>query len=138
MGVNYLICRRASTRVLIPAMDVDGVRELAVHAAPPDALPWIAGVAVTEHAAVVVVSLQAGSVRSHSELQRVVVLRRGMEASSAACGVLVDEVVELRELDVSASASAGRLAWQLRDDHVDGVIVDASALATAVNAGGVR
>jgi chemotaxis signal transduction protein len=137
MGINYLICRRASIRVLVPAHDVDGVRELVVHAAPPDAPSWVAGIAVTEDAAVVVAALQADAKRSRTDVQRVVVLRRQAANPTAACGVLVDEVVELREFEPSP-AGAGTTDWQRRDERLDGVVVDAEALTTALVNGGVR
>lgn len=125
-------------RVLVPAHDVDGVRELVVHAAPPDAPSWVAGIAVTEAAAVVVAALHADAERPRDDAQRVVVLRQQATVPTAACGVLVDEVVELRELEPPPAMAAGTAVWQRRDDRLDGIVVDAEALATALVNGGVR
>ena len=47
----------------------------------------------------VVAALQAETKRTRTDVQRVVVLRRQAANPTAACGVLVDEVVELREFE---------------------------------------
>jgi hypothetical protein len=136
MGINYLVCRRAGTRVLVAAHEVHGVRELVVHQPPPDAPDWIAGIAVTEAAAVVVAAVDDRRAAS-IEPQRVVVLRPSTEVGAAWCGLLVDEVVELRELDEGAPAVsvAGR-DWLRHPPGTEGCLVDVAALAAAMLAGG--
>lgn len=134
MGINYLVCRRAGTRVLVAASEVHGVRELVVHQPPPDAPDWIAGVAVTEGAAVVVAAVDDRPAPS-GEPQRVVVLRPTAAAGAAWCGLLVDEVIELRELDPAAPATAGGRDWLRQRPDVDGCVVDPTGLAAAMTAG---
>ncbi|MCU0862601.1 MAG: hypothetical protein MUC36_02305 [Planctomycetes bacterium] len=116
------------------ANEVHGVRELVVHQPPPDAPDWIAGIAITEVAAVVVAAVDDRCAPS-TEPQRVVVLRTSTEAGAARCGLLVDEVVELRELDAGApAAAAGARDW-LRQ-RPEGCLVDVAALTAAMLAGG--
>ena len=136
MGINYLVCRRAGIRVLVAANEVHGVRELVVHQPPPDAPGWIAGIAVTEAAAVVVAAIDERRAPS-TEPQRVVVLRPSAEVGAAWCGLLVDEVVELRELDRSTpAATVGARDWLRHRPGTDGCVVDGAALAAAMMAGG--
>lgn len=137
MTSTYLVCRRSVWQVLIPADHVLGVREMQVHAAPPTAPDWVCGLAFTDDAAVVVVAIDERVVAGAGE-RRVVLLRPPQDSGESLCGVLVDEVLALREMPSPDNGVVGAGGWSTRRDGEDFVWVDCDALRASLHEGAAR
>ncbi len=112
MSSTYLLCKRRGARVLVPATDVVGVRELTLYAPPPDSLAWLSAVAIGDEGAILVADTAAepnGAARS-DEPRRVVVLQT-KDAAVAQVALLVDEVVDMQTYEPQRPEPVGDLRW---------------------------